>query len=284
MQQPGALYLCATPIGNLEDITLRALRTLREADAVWCEDTRHTLGLLNHYGIKKPLVSCHGHNERERAAELVSVLREGKTVAYCSDAGMPGVSDPGAALLRACVDAGLPATVLPGASAAVTAAALSGLPMERFTFFGFLPREKKPRRAALMSMKAQEGLLLLYESPVRLPDTLRELYAELGEREAAVLRELTKVHEEAARGTLSELMERFREPPRGECVIAIAGKAQEEPEAVPDEALKGAILRLLQEGFSARDAAAAASAVLGAPKKLAYQRTLALAGKSDSEI
>ncbi len=276
MEQTGTLYLCATPIGNLEDITLRALRVLQEADSIWAEDTRHTLGLLNHYEIKKPLISCHEHNERERAAELVHELRQGKTIAFCSDAGMPGISDPGAALLAACAKEGLPVTILPGASAVPTAAVLSGLYQEPFTFYGFLPREKKPRNALLDRLKTQEGLLLLYESPVRIPATLKDLLAALGDRPAAVLRELTKVHEEAARGTLSSLCVRFTEPPRGECVIAIQGAQPKKEMDVSEAALDEAIERLLQEGFSARDTAAAAAAVLQVPKKLAYARTLQL--------
>ncbi len=276
MEQTGTLYLCATPIGNLEDITLRALRVLQEADSIWAEDTRHTLGLLNHYEIKKPLISCHEHNERERAAELVHELRQGKTIAFCSDAGMPGISDPGAALLAACAKEGLPVTILPGASAVPTAAVLSGLYQEPFTFYGFLPREKKPRNALLDRLKTQEGLLLLYESPVRIPATLKDLLAALGDRPAAVLRELTKVHEEAARGTLSSLCARFTEPPRGECVIAIQGAQPKKEMDVSEAALDEAIERLLQEEFSARDTAAAAAAVLQVPKKLAYARTLQL--------
>lgn len=280
-QATGTLYLCATPIGNLEDMTLRVLRVLQEADSVWAEDTRHTLGLLNHYEIKKPLVSCHEHNEKERAAELVQELRRGKNIAFCSDAGMPGVSDPGATLLAACAKEGLPATVLPGASAVPTAAVLSGLYAEPFTFYGFLSREKKSRYAMLDKLKTQEGLLLLYESPMRLPATLKDLLNALGDRPAAVLRELTKVHEEAARGTLSSLSGRFSEPPRGECVIAIQGAEPQKTADVSETALDEAIARLLREGFSARDAASAAATILQVPKKLAYARTLQLSREQE---
>ncbi len=275
-QTTGTLYLCATPIGNLEDITLRVLRVLQEADSIWAEDTRHTLGLLNHYEIKKPLVSCHEHNERERAQELVRALRQGKAIAFCSDAGMPGISDPGTTLLAACAAEGLPATVLPGASAVPTAAVLSGLYQEPFTFYGFLPREKKPRATLLEQLKTQQGLLLLYESPVRVPATLKELLGALGDREAALLRELTKLHEEAARGTLSSLSERFSEPPRGECVIAIQGAEPAKAADASEAELDDALARLLREGFSVRDAAAAASILLQVPKKLAYARALKL--------
>jgi len=276
-QRTGMLSLCATPIGNLEDITLRVLRVLREADAVWAEDTRRTLALLNHFGLKKPLLSCHEHNERERAKEVVSAVSAGRRIAYCSDAGMPGISDPGRVLLEACMEAGLPYEVLPGASAVPMAAVLSGL-MENgdFAFYGFLPREKKPRKARLAGIARSEIMVLLYESPLRLPATLRELAAVLGEdRPAAVLRELTKRHEETVRGTLKSLTERFCDPPRGECVIAIAGKPKETIEADP-AALDALLSRLLREGYSVKDAAAEAAEALEVAKKAAYRRAMEL--------
>lgn len=270
------LYLCATPIGNLEDITLRVLRILREADTVFAEDTRRTLQLLNHFQIKKPLVSCHTHNERERAGQLTALLEAGKTVAYCSDAGMPGISDPGERLVRLCVEKNLPVTVLPGASAVLMALVLSGLDCAAFSFMGFPPRDKKQRRIFFERLRASEATMLLYESPARLPATLRELCGALGEdRPAAVLRELTKLHETVARGTLAALCGRFCDPPRGECVIAIAG-AEKEDATLEDEALDKALQALLESGLSPRDAAAAASALLHVPKKKAYQRTILL--------
>ncbi len=272
----GKLYLCATPIGNLEDITLRVLRVLRECDAVWAEDTRHTLQLLNHFEIKKPLVSCHEHNERERASLLAAELQAGKTIAYCSDAGMPGISDPGATLIAACYENDLPCEVLPGASAAPMAAVLSGLDCARFTFFGFLPREKKPRQEALNCLAVSPCLSLVYESPLRLPATLRELSETLGEaRPAAVLRELTKLHEECARGTLAELCARFAQPPKGECVIAIAGRT-DSPQDAAAPSLDDALTQALSDGLSVKDAAAAAAIACGCSKKEAYARALAL--------
>lgn len=270
----GKLYLCATPIGNLDDITLRVMKAFEEADAVWAEDTRRTLTLLNHLGIKKPLVSCHEHNETQRAKELPALLEAGQIIAYASDAGMPGISDPGAALVAACAEHGLPCEVLPGASAVLTAAVLSGLDCSTFTFYGFLPREKKPRRKMLENIAGSPRLSLIYESPVRLPATLKELCEHLGEeRPAAVLRELTKLHEEAARGTLKTLCERFGEPPKGECVIALAGAPEKTPEADP-AALDEALLKALREGLSVKDAAAQIAALYNVPKKAAYARAL----------
>lgn len=276
--ETGTLYLCATPIGNLEDMTPRALRALSEASVVFAEDTRRTLQLLNHFQLRKPLVSCHMHNEQAREAQLIAELKEGRHVAYCSDAGMPGISDPGAKLVSACVKHGLPVTVLPGASAALTALVLSGLPCETFTFFGFLPRGKSERRAAMKNIADSLHTAILYESPVRVPATLRELQSVLGEnREAAVLRELTKLHEEAVRGTLHTLSETFSEPPRGECVIVVAAapKAARE-ETVGDDALREAVQKLLDAGFSPRDAALAAATVTNTPRKQAYRHALEL--------
>ena len=268
------LYLCATPIGNLGDITLRVIDALKECDAVYCEDTRHTLQLLNHLGIEKPLHACHQHNERAKAAEIAELLRGGKTIVYASDAGMPGVSDPGAALVETCVQSDLPFTVLPGASAVLTAAVMSGLPPQPFTFYGFLPRETKPRKETLAEIAACGHLAILYESPRRVQKTLEALLSACGDRHAAVLRELTKKFEEARRGALSELIPRYDEPPKGECVIAVycPRLAAETTEAALDAALQKALSR----GMSTRDAAAAAALELGVPKKQAYQRALEL--------
>ena len=199
------LKLVATPIGNLGDITLRALESLREADVIFAEDTRRTLQLLNHFSIKKPLVSCHAHNEAARANELVALLEQGREVVFVSDAGTPGISDPGAALVQACVEHGLPFTVLPGASAVLAAAVLSGLPCTAFSFFGFLPRDGRARRDAIRAIGACGHLALLYESPHRVAGTLADLAAALGDLPAALLRELTKKFETAERGTLSRL-------------------------------------------------------------------------------
>ena len=220
----GRLVVCPTPIGNFEDITLRVLSALREADVVACEDTRRTGMLLDRYGVKAKLVSYHEHNEAARASALVGQMREGAVVALVSDAGMPLVSDPGYVLVRACVAAGLPVEVLPGPSAAITALVASGMPADEWHFHGFLPRKKGELREVLSH---GDGTLVAFESPRRLPATL-QLLAELdGEREVAVCRELTKTHEEVVRGTAAELAARYAaEPPKGEIVLVLAPLGQ----------------------------------------------------------
>lgn len=278
------LKLVATPIGNLDDITLRALTALREADVIYAEDTRHTLQLLNRFDIKKPLVSCHAHNELQRAPQLVEELKAGKEIVYVSDAGMPGISDPGAVLVGACVENGLPFTVLPGASAVLTAAVLSGLPCAQFSFFGFIPRSGKQRREAIAAIGRSGHLSLLYESPNRVADTFRDLFEALGDRPAALTRELTKKFETAVRGTLSSLAEQFEaEPPKGECVIAVfcgAGTEEADPEA-DALSLDRVLTEALASGLRVKEAAALAAEKLNVPKKDAYARALALKEAAD---
>ena len=266
------LYLCATPIGNLGDLTLRVIDALKSCDVVYCEDTRHTLQLLNHLEIQKPLVSCHQHNEKQRAKEAAVLLKAGKTVVYASDAGMPGISDPGAALVDVCIGEGLDFTVLPGASAVLTAAVLSGLPSTPFSFFGFLPRETKPRRQVLEQIRLCGHLALVYESPLRIKDTLSDLMDQCGDCKAAVMRELTKKFEEVKRGRLSELIPQYAQPPKGECVVAVY---PDPPAAASDpEALDRALLAARDRGLSARDAAAEAALLTGVSKNEAYARLL----------
>ena len=271
------LSLIATPIGNLSDITYRAVEVLAAADAVYCEDTRRSVQLLNHLGIKKPLVSCHEHNERERAEEVVARLREGQQIAYLSDAGMPGVSDPGAVLVAACIEAGLPCTVIPGASAVLMAAVLSGLPCQPFTFFGFLPRDNKGRKAMLEKIAVCGHLAILYESPHRVGATFRTLYETLGDQPAALLRELTKKFESAERGTLKELADRFSETePRGECVICVLCPAEGVHAKDNAPSLDEILMQAMQDGLSVKDAAALAAERCGIKKKEAYARALEL--------
>jgi 16S rRNA (cytidine1402-2'-O)-methyltransferase len=226
------LAICATPIGNLEDVTLRVLTELREADLVLAEDTRHTRGLLERHGIKARLLSYHEHNEAARVAELLPRLQAGERIALVSDAGMPGISDPGARLVRAALDAGIDVTVLPGASAVETALVASGLAGGRYAFVGFLPR-KAGELEALWRETAEWGCpVVAFESPHRLTASLRSLAAFDGEREVAVCRELTKRFEEIARGTAAELAERLVEPPKGEITLVVgAGAAESDPES-----------------------------------------------------
>ena len=219
----GTLYLVSTPIGNLEDITHRAVRLLGEVDVIACEDTRHTKKLLNHYGIKTRTVSYHEHNERERAIELLERLKQGSDVAIVADAGTPAISDPGFRLARLAIENGLPVVPVPGASALITALVASGLPTDEFFFGGFLPARSGARRARLSELCSLPATLIFYEGPHRIAATLRDAQEILGEREAVVARELTKLHEEIARGRLSELVERFSSPEnaRGEMVLIV---------------------------------------------------------------
>jgi 16S rRNA (cytidine1402-2'-O)-methyltransferase len=264
----GGLVVCPTPIGNLEDVTLRVLSALRRADVVACEDTRRTRTLLARYGVEAPLVSYHEHNEERRAAELVKRMRAGDSVALVSDAGMPLVSDPGYVLVRACVASGLPVEVLPGPSAAITALVASGLPADRWRFLGFLPRRKGELRDALAG---GEGTLVAFESPRRLPATLA-LLAELDpERRVAVCRELTKAHEEVVRGSAAELARRYAgRPPKGE-VAVVVGAAEEDGRAGPDPAHLDALRRLVESGAHGRRAAAVVAELTGGSANELYR-------------
>jgi 16S rRNA (cytidine1402-2'-O)-methyltransferase len=263
----GRLVVCPTPIGNLEDVTLRVLAALREADVVACEDTRRTRVLLDRYGVKARLVSYHEHNEKGRASELVRRMREGAVVALVSDAGMPLISDPGFLLVRGCVAAGLPVEVLPGPSAAITALVASGLPADEWHFHGFLPRKKGDLRRVLTE---PGGTLVAFESPRRVAATLA-LLAELDpEREVAVCRELTKAHEEVVRGSASELAGRYRNaPPKGEVVLVLG------PPSQPDEDAEGpagldALRRLVDAGAHPRRAAAVVAELTGGSANRLY--------------
>lgn len=222
--EQGMLYLCATPIGNLEDITLRALRIFREADYIAAEDTRHTIKLLNHFEISKPLISYHEHNRHEKGPEIIKLVEQGYKVALVSDAGMPGISDPGADLVVLAREAGVPMTIIPGPSAALSALVLSGLSTERFVFEGFLPREKKERAERIRSLGQEERTIIIYEAPHRLVSLLNDLQKTLGDRNISIVRELTKVYEEILPMTLSQAVDYYKErTPRGEFVIVLEG-------------------------------------------------------------
>lgn len=218
--------MCATPIGNLEDITLRVLRTLKEVDLIAAEDTRNSIKLLNHFQIKVPMTSYHEFNKIEKAYQLAEKLQDGKNIALITDAGMPGISDPGEELVKICYEQGIEVTALPGASACVTALSLSGLGTGRFAFEAFLPRDKKKRGIILEELKTETRTILLYEAPHRLSDTLKELYQTLGDRRISVCRELTKKHEEIMRATIGDAIAYYQEQePRGEFVLVIEGKS-----------------------------------------------------------
>ena len=266
----GRLVVCPTPIGNLEDVTLRVLAALRDADVVACEDTRRTRILLDRYGVRAHLVSYHERNEVSRASELVERMRAGETVALVSDAGMPLVSDPGYVLVRACVAAGLPVEVLPGPSAALAALVASGLPPDRWRFEGFLPR----KRGELRRLLAEPGATLVaFESPRRLAGTLSMLAELDSAREVAVCRELTKVHEEVVRGAAAELAERYGSgPPRGEVVLVVAPRPTAPgAEGTPDAAAVDAVGRLVEAGARPRPAAAVVAELTGASANALYR-------------
>jgi 16S rRNA (cytidine1402-2'-O)-methyltransferase len=263
--RPGRLIVCPTPIGNLEDVTLRVLAALREADIVACEDTRRTRVLLDRYGVSAKLVSYHEHNERARANELVSRMREGAVVALVSDAGTPLVSDPGFVLVQACVAAGLAVEVLPGPSAALAALVASALPADRWRFAGFLPRKKGELEAVFGAPET----LVAFESPKRVAASLRALAALDPERPVAVCRELTKLHEEVVRGSARELADRYADAePRGEVALVVGGAPSVVDEIGP---ALDALRRLVEAGAKPRPAASVVSELTGVPANRLYR-------------
>jgi 16S rRNA (cytidine1402-2'-O)-methyltransferase len=265
------LAVCATPIGNLEDVTLRVLAELAAADVVLCEDTRHTRVLLERHGIKAKLLSYHEHNEAKRTAELLPRLEAGKRVALVSDAGLPGVSDPGARLVRAALDEGIDVTVLPGASAVETALVASGLVAEQYRFLGFLPRGEEKLAELWVELRSWPWPAVAFESPQRLPATLRSLSAVDSEREVAVCRELTKRFEEVARGTAADLAARFDVPPKGEIALVLGPGAG--GDLGEDRAL-AAVADLVAAGVPRRRAAEIVSTLVGIPRNQLYQQSL----------
>jgi 16S rRNA (cytidine1402-2'-O)-methyltransferase len=264
------LSVCATPIGNLDDVTLRVLTELREADVVLCEDTRHTRRLLERHGISARLLSYHEHNEAKRTAELLPRLQAGERVALVSDAGLPGISDPGARLVAAALDAGVAVTVLPGASAVETALVASGLAGERYQFIGFLPRAAKALAQLWEELAAWPFPVVAFESPRRLGASLRSLAAAQPEREVAVCRELTKRFEEIVRGTAVEVAERFVDAPKGEITLVLGPGVVEGESSASVEA----VAELVAAGVSRRQAAELVSRLTGASRNELYRRTL----------
>ena len=268
----GTLTLVGTPIGNLPDMSPRGVKALRECDFIAAEDTRVTMNLLNHFEIRKPLVSYYEHNKRQRGGEILSRLQAGESAVLVTDAGMPAISDPGEELVALCHDEGIPVTVVPGPSAVVTALALSGLPAGRFTFEGFLSVNKRSRREHLEALRLEQRTMVFYEAPHKLPATLRDMALVLGERRIALVRELTKIHEEVIRTTLPEAAERFlQEAPRGEFVLVIEGAAPvQEPQVTLEEA--AALAReYAAQGTAASEAARRAAAETGHKKGDIYR-------------
>ena len=267
------LYLVATPIGNLEDITYRAVRVLTEVDLIACEDTRHTRKLLDHYGISKPTVSYHEHNEMERSAELVERMQAGASVALVSDAGMPLVSDPGYRLVRAAVEAGIPVVPIPGPSAALAALAASGLPTDAFHFAGFLPSKPVQRAKVLESLAEEHATLIFYEAPHRLLEALESIEEALGPRPVVVAREITKLHEEFLRGTAAEIRARMdhADAVKGEITILI-GKATAPPP--DDRPLEEAVEELVRDGIPRMDAIKQVARRRGLSKREVYDQLL----------
>jgi len=278
---PGTLYIIATPIGNLEDITQRALRMLGEVDVVACEDTRRTRVLLNHFGIKTKTISYHEHNERERAEQICKLLISGKNVALVSDAGTPLINDPGFRVTNAAIELNLPVIPIPGPTAFVSALVASGLPSDKFFFAGFLPARANARRAKLEELCAIRATLVFYEAPHRIEAALADALEVLGNRPAAVARELTKLHEEIARGSLGELVQRFgAAPARGEMVLVISGAGIDEEPGTEETApisrrLIERVSELEREGLDAKTALKKAARELGIKRAEAYRLLVA---------
>ena len=277
----GTLYIVSTPIGNLEDITQRALRTLREVDVVACEDTRHTRKLLNHFAIDAKTISYHEHNEHERADELCTMLAAGKNIALVSDAGTPLVSDPGFRVVNLAIEKGFRVVPIPGATAFVAALSASGLPSDQFLFAGFLPARSAARRAKLEALRSIDTTLIFYEAPHRIAATLREAADILGNRQAVIARELTKLHEEFVRGRLNELNETFsdRNKARGEIVLLIAGAQANDNDqglgrASTSQALAERVSELAGAGLNEKAALKKAARELGLKRDEAYRLML----------
>ncbi len=276
----GTLYLCATPIGNLEDITFRVLRTLKEVDLIAAEDTRNSIKLLNHFEIKTPMTSYHEFNKIEKGEELVKKLLEGTDIALITDAGMPGISDPGEELVRMCHEAGITVSALPGACACVTALTMSGLPTRRFAFEAFLPADKKELRAVLDDLKEETRTIIIYEAPHRLLRTLELLHDELGDRPMRVLRELTKKHESITSGTIGEVLAHFEEnEPKGECVLVIHGrdheeKRLEEQKKWEEMSIPEHVEMYINSGMEKKEAMKQAAVDRGIPKREVYKALL----------
>ncbi|MEY8303492.1 16S rRNA (cytidine(1402)-2'-O)-methyltransferase [Anaerosalibacter bizertensis] len=272
----GTLFVCPTPIGNLEDITLRTLRTLKEVDLIAAEDTRRTIKLLNHYKIKKPLTSYHEHNKWEKGKVLLKKLKNGEKIGLVSDAGMPGISDPGKELIKSSIEENIEVKVLPGPTASITALILSGLSTDKFVFEGFLPSNKKDRIKELERLRNEQRTIIIYESPYRLLNMLRDIKEVLGNRQISISRELTKVYEETFRGTVEEGIENFKEQKKGEFVIIVEGGEIEEKNPFEKISIKDHIRMYIEEGCSKKDAVKKVALERKLPKNLVYKESIEL--------
>lgn len=271
----GVLYICPTPIGNLEDITIRTLRILEEVDLIAAEDTRHTIKLLNHYEIKKPLISYHEHNKKVKGDILIEKLRLGKDIGLVSDAGMPGISDPGEDIIRLAIENGVKVICLPGPTASITALVLSGLSTDKFVFEGFLPSKKKDRIQELKRLKDEYRTIILYESPYRLIDLLKDIKEILGNIEISISRELTKIYEETFRGIVEEALNKFgEEVPRGEFVLILKGAEIVEIDPYKDITLEEHIEMYIDAGLTNRDAVQKVAEKRGVSKNLVYKASI----------
>lgn len=276
----GKLYLCATPIGNLEDITFRVLRTLKEVDLIAAEDTRNSIKLLNHFEIKTPMTSYHEYNKIDKAYQLVDKLREGKNIALITDAGTPGISDPGEDLVRICYEEGIEVTSLPGAAACITALTMSGLPTRRFAFEAFLPRDKKERGLVLEQLKNETRTIIIYEAPHHLVKTLEELFETLGNRKISICRELTKRYEEKTLTTISDALLYYNDnEPRGEYVLILEGKtfaeiAEEEKKSWEAMTLEEHMAVYENQGIARKEAMKLVAKDRGISKRDVYQALL----------
>ena len=272
--ETGILYVCPTPIGNLEDITLRTLRILGEVDIIAAEDTRHSLRLLNHYEIKKPLTSYHEHNIREKGPELIQKLIEGKNIGLISDAGMPGISDPGQDLIRLAIEEGVQVVCLPGPTASITALVVSGLSTDKFVFEGFLPSKKKDRVSALELLVHEKRTIIFYESPHRIKNSLEDMLNNLGNRKIAIGRELTKHYEEIFRGSFESAIQRFSEDVvRGEFVVIVEGNKEV---VVVEVDIEQELIRHIESGLSKKDAIQRIVEEKKIPKNEVYKESLKL--------
>ncbi|MBD2201328.1 16S rRNA (cytidine(1402)-2'-O)-methyltransferase [Calothrix sp. FACHB-1219] len=282
--KPGTLYIVGTPIGNLEDITFRAVRILQNVDLIAAEDTRHTGKLLQHFQIQTGQISYHEHNRSSRIPELLEHLTNGKAIALVSDAGMPGISDPGYELVKACVEAGITVVPIPGASAAIAALSASGLPTDRFVFEGFLAAKTQQRREYLESLQTESRTLIFYESPHRLRDTLQDLGESLGsDRQIVLARELTKFYEEFWRGTIAEAISHYSQrEPQGEYTLVVAGTPASQPQLTEAE-LKAELEQIMRQGISRSQASRQLAKFTSLPRRQIYQLALSIVLDSDSQ-